>query len=245
MFSLYAALVKNLRGVVLMDLEEKGVEISLKWLVKRFKYRNLGVTPSLLEKHRDILSEYLGGNPFRTLAYPVKLFEAFVNELLEELKLTREIVEFLVFSSIYISPGILIGEKYLDKLRDISIDAVFTCRELSVSDWKLHLRIADYTILDLYEWSINTARQAITYIKIKDKENLSKILHERVERVERDKKRYWRIACSERRNLFLLYIDNLKLLIDRSTELINMVNEDSIASLAIIPVVHIPPDVGN
>lgn len=243
MFSLYAALVKNLRGVVLMDLDEEGVEKSLKWLIKRFRYRNLGVTPSLLEKYKDVLSKYLNGNPFKILVYPMKSIEEFINELVSEVELTREIIEFLVFSSIYISPGILIGQKHLDTLRDISVNAVFTCKKLSMSDWKLHLRIADYTILDLYEWSIHTARQATRFIE--DRENLFKILYERAGQIEKDKKRYWRINCSEGKNIFLLYIDNLKLLIDKSMKLLSIVNEESLASLAIIPVVYIPPGVSE
>ncbi|MEM3763504.1 MAG: hypothetical protein QW721_03740 [Desulfurococcaceae archaeon] len=42
-FSRYAAIVKNLRGVMLFNMDEEGVEASIHWLVKRFRYRNLGL----------------------------------------------------------------------------------------------------------------------------------------------------------------------------------------------------------
>jgi len=36
LFARYAAIVKNLRGVVLFNMDEDGVEDSIKWLVNRF-----------------------------------------------------------------------------------------------------------------------------------------------------------------------------------------------------------------
>jgi hypothetical protein len=46
LFSSYAAIVKNLRGVVLLDPDEEGAWTTMEWLVKRFRYRDLGVTPT-------------------------------------------------------------------------------------------------------------------------------------------------------------------------------------------------------
>jgi hypothetical protein len=44
LFARYAAVVKNLRGVALFDLGEEGSWDSVEWLVRRFRYRDLGVT---------------------------------------------------------------------------------------------------------------------------------------------------------------------------------------------------------
>jgi len=49
MFSRYAALVKNMRGVVLFSPTDD-VSEDLKWLVERFRYRVLGVPQSLVER---------------------------------------------------------------------------------------------------------------------------------------------------------------------------------------------------
>lgn len=239
MFSAYAALVKNLRGVVLLDLDEKGVEESLKWLVKRFRYRNLGLTPLLVEKYENRLSKYLRGNPFRALVYPVVSIRGFFEKLNRVLGVRKEIVELLIFASTYISPGILIGNAYLNQLLDVSLSAVYTCRDLSVNEWKLHLRIADYTILDMYEWSMETAKHTISVIK--EGKDASPILEERAHSIKEDKRRYWRISCEEENRLFMLYVDVLRLLVEKAENVLREVNEDTLATLAVVPIVHIPP----
>lgn len=243
MFSKYAAVVKNLRGVVLFNFDEEGVESSLNWLINRFKYRNLGLTPLAVNKYRYRLGRYLAGNPFRELVPPVPAVRNLVAKLVHVLPLEAETVELLVFASTYISPGILVGETYLDRLKSLSIDAVYACKDLDLGSWKLHLRIADYTVLDMYEWSIETARKAIQLVK--RGESVASVLKERALRVERDKKRYWRIACSEGDRLFLLYLDLLRTLAETSVDLLSNIDEDALAALSIVPVVYIPPGLGK
>ena len=68
-FARYAAIVKNLRGVVAADLEESGVEESIKWLASRFRYRDLGVGPMMVERFGSELQKFLGGKPLRELVF--------------------------------------------------------------------------------------------------------------------------------------------------------------------------------
>jgi hypothetical protein len=77
-------------------------------------------------------------------------------------------------------------------------------------------------------------RQAIKLIQAC--ESISKIINERI---EVDKKRYWRMACIKEENLFLLYIDNLKLVVDKAMHLLKNMNEDSLAALAIVPIIYV------
>ncbi|MEZ0394535.1 MAG: hypothetical protein ABWK00_05800 [Desulfurococcaceae archaeon] len=238
LFSVYAALVKNLRGVVLLDPEEDGALESLEWLSRRFRYRNLGVPPSLLRKHAEGLSKYLGGRPFRALAYPLRALEQLAGELSAGLNLDEEVAELLVLSSIYVSPAILIGNNYLGEAKSLSISSVETCRELSLSEWKLHMRIADYTILDMYEWSVSSALKALE--ELRTGHVPSEILSERRRAVERDKKRYWRISCSGGRP-FLLYVDVLDAAIKGAPGFLANAPDDCAAALSIVPVIHVPP----
>jgi len=196
-FSRYAALVKNLRGVVLLDPREEGALGSVKWLASRFKYRNLGLPPALHTRFPE-----LKRRPFRELAYPTEPLRELA-ELLAGAGLPQEVAELLVLSSSYVSPAIVVGSRFLEVLDSLALDRVLVCRDLSTQDWKLHLRIADYTTLDMYELCVEEALQAL-----RAPGSLSELLGARAERAARDKRRYWRVACDRGRPL-ILYLDNL------------------------------------
>jgi len=231
-FAKYAALVKNLRGVVLLDPSEPGVEGSLGWLVKRFRYRNLGVTPALLSKHRERLAKHLGGKPFRELVLPVSSLAGVPELLAGALGVPSELAELLVYASTYISPALLIGEKYVGDAAKLAVGSVRVCKEMDTASWKLHLRIADYTALDFYERCVDEA------LAVLGGANPQPVLGSRLERVERDAKRYWRIACPEGRP-FLLYVDNLKLAVETGVH--KRLELEAAAALSIVPLVIVPP----
>jgi hypothetical protein len=65
-----------------------------------------------------------------------------------------------VRASIYISPIMVISKKHSDVIDSLSVGKVKTCKKLSTMDWKLHMRIADYSVLDMYEFSVNGALRA-------------------------------------------------------------------------------------
>ncbi|MCS7369365.1 MAG: hypothetical protein NDF57_06625 [archaeon GBS-70-058] len=230
MFSKYAALVKNLRGVVLLDPEEEGALESVKWLSKRFKYRNLGLTPSLYGEYHNKLKEFIG-KPFRELTYPIKAIETLVEKLTIK-SLRKEIAELLAFSSTYISPAIIIGEKYRSELESKAVETVKISRELNLAEWKLHLRIADYSVLDFHEKCIEEALQAI------EKPHITKtILNDRRGRIIKDKKRFWRVLSDQGKPL-IYYIDNLA--IAYNLEIIEGGDLEWAAALSIIVAVNIP-----
>ncbi|MCX8205256.1 MAG: hypothetical protein N3H31_06370, partial [Candidatus Nezhaarchaeota archaeon] len=96
MLSRYASLVKNLRGVVLLDLEEG--EEGVRWLQDRFKYRNLGVPPSILRSAEGFFRGRLGGRPFVELAYPSRVLVELVSVLSEGLKAELRVIEGVVLA---------------------------------------------------------------------------------------------------------------------------------------------------
>ncbi|MCS7366581.1 MAG: hypothetical protein NDF52_01735 [archaeon YNP-WB-062] len=230
MFSKYAALVKNLRGVVLLDPEEEGALESVKWLSKRFKYRNLGLTPSIYEKYNDKLREFMG-KPFRELTYPIEAIKILVERLVMK-GLCREIAELLTFSSTYISPAIIIGEKYRSEVESSAVETVKISRELSLAEWKLHLRIANYSVLDFHEKCIEEALQAI-----EKPHTTETILNGRRGRILRDKKRFCRISSDQGKPL-IYYIDNLA--IAHNLKITWEGNPDWAAALSIIVAISIP-----
>lgn len=232
-FSKYAALVKNLRGVALFNLEEEGVESSIQWLVKRFRYRNLGLTPLLVSKYKSRLVKYLSGRPFRELVSPVKAIDELVEMVSRFSSVSIEVVEVLVYASVYVSPLLLIGDHYSRDVESLSFTTVYTCKELSVGDWKLHLRIADYTVLDFHERCVDEVLKALESGALSE---LGRIAESRLERMELDKKRYWRIKCDQGRP-FLHYVDMLGASLRGG---IRELKPDYTAGLAIVPVVRIP-----
>jgi len=231
-FAYYAALVKNLRGVLLLDPGDEGAWSRVGWLRQRFRYRNLGVTPSVSgERVEDLLKSRV----FRRLYYPVKAYEELVDALASS-GLDRLFAEAVVLSSTYISPLLVLSEGYLGTVRRYSVGEVRVCRELSNKDWKLHLRIADYSILDSYEAMVEASME---YIRgIGDEGVRRRVLGERRSFAEKDSRRYWRISC-ESGDLFLLYLDPLLIVEDKLSEVTGKVVEEHAAALAIISVVNL------
>jgi len=240
LFARYAAIVKNLRGVVLVNLDKEDSWNKVRWLIRRFRYRDLGLPPYIVDRYRAKLSSYLNGNPFRELVYPIPELIDIV-KFYEERGFPRDLAEALVLSSTYISPLLVIGSDYLRLIESISIGNVKVCKDLSDNDWKLHLRIADYTILDMYEKSIQESIEAIRLLSsINNIERINEILKERTSRVEKDRKRYWRIICKEDGKVFIYYIDPLKFLVETLEKGVEFtLKEDYAAALAIIPVVNL------
>jgi len=212
----YAAIVKNLRGVIYW--KGKG---DLGWLLSRFRYRYLGVPPSLrgiTPKRRNLVC----------LSYPNNVILK-VRELFSRV-LAEEIAEVLCLASTYISPVITDD---VDDFRDLIITEVKTTKELTDKDWKLHMRIADYTILDFYTWSTGNAKEAVK------SGELEEALHERREKIEKDVRRYWRILENEGRT-FLAYVDPLAILHKHNLiEEFKSLGEDAFATTGIMPVIFI------
>ncbi len=236
MFARYAALVKNLRGIVLFDLSEENVSEAIKWLASRFKYRNLGLPPTLIEKYGGEIGKYLGGNPFRKIVYPIPELEKLSSIVSEEAKIPYELSESLVLASTYISPLLVLGNKFIRFIEKLAVETVRVCGKLNVKQWKLHLRIADYTVLDFYEKSVLEAMQLIAKPHVSLEKELNTILEIRLKRIREDTKRYWRIKCSEGTS-FLYYIDMLNVLKNR----IKQLSENHSVALSIIPAVHVAP----
>ncbi len=197
--SRYAALVKNLRGVVVFNPDDDVSEL-IEWLVKRFKYRNVGVPPALVE-HLD--SKLLSGRPFVQLSYPTEELASFTREIAAVEAAEPLVVEASVLASIYVSPLLALGRAAAGDLEKLAVDFVESKVLLDDRGWRLHLRIADYTVLDFYQWSSEHAEKLWNL-----QADLKVFAKERAERIARDKKRYWRLQRGKEEPWrFVLYID--------------------------------------
>jgi len=230
--ALHVAVAKNLKGVVLLDPSEDHALDMLRWLARRFRYRDLGFTPLMIAKLKPYGMRLRA--PLRELFYPSADLEKLTEIFSENFQIPLELAELLVFSSLYISPAILIGESYKPYIEPISCSIVRTKRDLTVNDWKLHLRIAGYTILDLYEDSIVGSSEAI-----RDIGRYKSIIEERKERISRDTRRYWRIIDTDGKPI-VYYVDNLELAFKTG---IQKVESCWISCLSIVTVVNLSRDI--
>jgi hypothetical protein len=236
-FADYVALVKNLRGAVLRDPREDGAERRVAWLAQRFRYRNLGVPPALVAAHADFLHARLRGKPFVELAFPLASLERVAAAVAGIGETGRPAAEAMVLASAYASPLICPGAAAVAAVRPYAVDTVETKVTLSDKDWRLHFRIADYTVLDLYQWSTDHARRLW-------REVANDLTQARRQRIAKDKKRYWRLQQGDGPpHPFLFYLD----LADRVAEdcslrtaITQLPEGEACAALAIVPVVAIP-----
>ncbi len=238
MFYRYAMIVKNLRGVVAFDPNDPFAMKRINWLTKKFRYRNIGVPLSLLEAGKDYFKDKINGKPFRPLYYPVKVLERLSGKLGKFLG-SEILGEALVFASTYISPLLLLSPKHFSVLEKYAVKTIYVCKELDNKDWKLHLRIADYTILDMYEYSISRAARILESLRQRNLLNRENVLNEAKTKCAIDAKRYWRIKCNSGKK-FMVYIDNLSLYLEsHAYEDSSLLDPDVAAGLAIIPAVNL------
>lgn len=200
MLSRYAAIVKNLRGVVVFDPEEGGSLDAVNWLARRFRYRNLGAPPSLIKQAPAVFEGRLGGNPFVELAHPAVSTEALTGIISASFGVDRTVAEAVVLASVYVSPVLAVG-RVAEALAPLSAGTVESRVRMTAFLWKLHLRIADYTVLDLFSWSTQNA-------ELLWEGKLEGVVNERAAKIEKDKRRYWRLAQgAEQPRTFLTYVD--------------------------------------
>ena len=197
MFTQTAWLIKNLRGVLYCKEDQTIVDL----VAKKFRYRNVGVPRWLAED----IGKRVEKKPFVKIDYP---FED-VRQFIESLNPSPE-VETIALASCYLCP-ILTSARDYKELKPFAIDEVYVGElgNISDRDLKLHLRIADYSVTDFYVWATTTLYESVKHGKLEEH------IKERVERVKKDKKRYWRVA-KESGDVFIAYVDLSMLLNDVS-----------------------------
>ncbi len=230
MLSRYAAIVKNLRGVVAVDFDDSEALRALDWLSRRFRYRNLGLPPSLAAEYKE-RGGRLDGRPFLELAYPTRGIEELTRAISSCIGIDALMAEELVLASAYVSPIIAIGRSIEEELKSMAVRVVESRVSLDLKGWRLHLRIADYSVLDLYSWSTEHAK-ALWRRSL----DSGLFVAERKEKIERDVRRYWRLSRGDAPpRSFLVYLDLASELAEKRElkELLAIDPDEASAGLAI------------
>ena len=185
----YVFLVKNLRGVLAVAPGEAGRYAP--WLARRFRYRDLGVPRCLVDSEPSAFEGRLGGNPFHVLGYPTRRVEeaaSLVADLLERRGLDRCTAESLTLAAAYAAP-LHASSGAIDAMERAGL-VVHVVRGSALDERgaRLHLRIVDYTVLDMY---VETVEEAVECIRRGC--GAGELLARRRERAARDERRYWRV----------------------------------------------------
>ena len=211
-FERYVFLVRNLRGVYApLPGDDHGRYVG--WLVRRYRYRDLGVVGCVVEASPDTFQGRLEGRPFHLLEPPTSTIAAALDEAVAALNgsIGRCLALSLLYSLLYASPLYLTAES-LEELRRGGL-VVYEVKG-SIPDLnsaRLHMRIAGYTVLDYYVESVEKAASCIARGC-----SAGEIATERRGFAERDAKRYWRISGKGDRPV-IAYLDHVHLLLERGS----------------------------
>jgi len=228
-FTRYAATVKNLRGVLIADPHDAAALRYMKWLSRRFRYRNIGIPPAIASH----LPPDAIRRPFIELWFPTDNLKYLPDEISRSLALPHFLAESLVLASIYVSPAIVASESLVNHVERLSIELLKTdVSELTTASIKLHMRIADYTILDMY-----TKNLELLETLWRREIDVKSFIERRRALAREDMRRYWRLRSGDR--TFIAYVDLVYALSHTSTldRLLAKPFEEIGAALAIVPTV--------
>ncbi len=205
-FELFIFLVRNLRGMYAPMIRD-GHERYVSWIVKRYKYRDIGVADCIVKSRSEVFKGRLEGKPFhvlrpltRSLAEAIEIFSSSLAENTGE----RCLLKSMALSLVYAIP-LYLTKNSLDTLQKKGmIVHVVKGFVKDLNQAKLHMRIAGYSVLD---YLVNSVRAATECIRSKECKP-DNIVSLRREFAERDEKRYWRIM-NKGDNIVIAYIDHV------------------------------------
>ena len=190
----YIALVKNLRGM-LFGLGDESEDDAISWLVKHFRYRELGVPPKLWDQIPQ-------KGKIRYIKHPFE-FPDFLGSIADRVGVPASAVECVAFASAFATPMILLSRRAAEVIKPLS---QFTFRGDPPEDdrsAKFHLRVCDYAAVDIYAWAHDSAKAVFS-----GRENWSSEVKKRRKVAKEDAlKRFWRLGDGNGNFPLFMYLD--------------------------------------
>ena len=252
----YVSLLKNLRAVVFLDPDMQIPIEEIKWLRRKYRYRNIGVSESLVMALKAEAKELFLKKPFEILRPPLLEIENFIRSISEfESEIPAYVIESLILTSCYVNALVVLRRDSLSILNPFITWTMKSAAELSEMEVKRNLRIIGYAIIDFYGKNAEQAYRILKEIaeKIRKKEDLGevreelyKFLEERKKLARNDgEKRFWRLrhAGGEEERIVIAYLDVIplisKILLQKSSlRLVNFIAESTLnlsMALSLIP----------
>jgi len=197
----------------------------IEWFKRKYRYRNVGVSESLIMALKAESREFFLKKPFEILKSPLLEIENFTRTILEiEPEVPEYVVESLVLASCYVNALVVLGRDSLSILNPFIAWAMKSTAEIPEAEVKRNLRIVGYAIMDFHNENTRRAYEILKEIaeKIREKKDfdetgreLEKLMEERRRLAQKDgEKRFWRLrqAGDEREKIVVAYLDILPLI---------------------------------
>ena len=223
----YISLLKNLRAIAFLDPNVKTPIEEIKWLRRKYKYRNVGIAQSLLIALNAEIKEVFMKKPFEILKSPLPEIDQFVEALLNiELEVPKYVIESLVLASCYVNALVVLGRESFSALKPFLAWEMKSTAELPETEVKRNLRIVGYAILDFHDRVIaeayKTLKEASGIIRKKEgidkaRKKLEKLIDKRRKIAEKDgEKRFWRLkqAGKGKERTVIAYLDIIPLILE-------------------------------
>ena len=147
--SRYVRLLKNLRAVAFLDPDLPVPIEEIKWLKRKFRYRNIGISESLVAALKDEAKEFFLNRPFEPLKPPLFEIEEFSRLILEiESAAPEYVIESLILTSCYVNALVVLGRDSFPIFNPFIAWVMKSTIELPESEVKRNLRIIGYAITD-------------------------------------------------------------------------------------------------
>lgn len=191
----YIFLLKLIRGVLVA--RKKPDENIINWLKKSFRWRPIGFGK---QTQQFLKGTGLRGNLYKKLILPLEsnIFIRLIHE-----RLDASLAEGITLSLYYIVPLIVLDNDAASTLArsQLAVLDITSTKKMNTKFIKLHMRIAEYSMKDLYRQMIMDTLEYLP--KARD---LKDVLDKRRKLILRDSKRFWRINQGKGRAI-ISYLD--------------------------------------
>ncbi len=193
----WASHFKNVRCLLLFDPDNPPTEGVVSWVVKKHRYRQVGVAPSL-----GTVEERFSRPPFVILYSPHPTLDKLIKVLQNPLPLW--LAQSLILSFCYATPLLCLDRGLAPLLLSFSSWSLWSEGEVPEAEVIRHLRIAGYIPIDFFPW----VERVYHVLREGDERKMGEMVQwGREEAMVDGKKRFWRLAGGEEEVIFISYLD--------------------------------------
>ena len=218
----WASHFKNIRCILLVDPQKPPSQEVINWVIKKHRWRQVGIGKSLSDTHSLFKS-----HPFVILPYPDKSIYKTVKTLAKNQNQPFWMMESVALALCYSAPLLCFEEEIFINLGS-SLTWILQTDDIPESEIIRHLRIAGYVPIDFFP----QIKEHFLILKKGVKKELEKTIKKRKEEAQNDgKKRFWRIKGKEEGKPFVGYIDLMPALVSAREKIISVPQSEFIGLL--------------